>query len=716
MSTRTHLLIACSAFGGAGWLLGPLGRLAVSGLIVLFVPGYLLWTITRTALHLPRLVAPTIWLGASLSLIPLMFMWSSALGLRLFPLVLQLQALGMTLLAVWHWLRTKSMPRAPLWLPVSLGGILALTGLTRILEIRGVALPLWVDSVHHTLLIRVIGETGRIPTSLEPYLPVDQLIYHWGYHTVIAAWRGVGDLPLAQGVLWTGQILNALIALVMYGLGAVVLRSPRSGLIAAGVAGLLSLMPAYYVTWGRYTQLTGLLLLPGLLIASLALAEHTTFSWRLVGLTAVLLAGLMLVHYRVLVFYAAFMLPYSIALLLRQRRRAGQLVLRFGAASIGAALLAGPWVLVMLRRVLIPFAGAPAALAGSESYNSLDWALLMAGNAKWLYAVAGASLVLALMPRHRLRHRWQVAAVAVWIVALYLVVRPDLLRLPAVEIGTNQAGVMLGNTFSLPNVRVDQLVIVSLYIAAVLLVAWLPSRLPRWRVLAVGGWIGTMLLLANPNVFGLPPSWFINNHSVAITLFMPVALLVAAWINHIITSVTRYGSAALVQVKWAAVIAICTSLALYGTWQLRSVINPTTVLAQPEDVRAIEWAAENTPPDARFLVNTTAWLNGAYRGTDGGWWLLPLTGRWVSTPPALYIYGSAAYKQAVEALNQRVSALKPEQTAELHQLIRDQRITHIFVGKQPGAPFKADILFSDPLLTPIYDADGVTIFAVRPIP
>ena len=36
----------------------------------------------------------------------------------------------------------------------------------------------------------------------------------------------------------------------------------------------VALMPAYYVTWGRYTQLTGLLLLPALIVLTGLLVER----------------------------------------------------------------------------------------------------------------------------------------------------------------------------------------------------------------------------------------------------------------------------------------------------------------------------------------------------------------------------------------------------------------------------------------------------------
>lgn len=613
--------------------LTPAGRYGLAGVIVLFVPGYLAWSWLGGDLRLPRLAAPALWLALSLSLIPIWFLWHSTLGLALTPAVLRLQALALITVAAWRIYCQGQWPRAPRWLWTSLLGLLGLVGLTRGLQIRGIALPLWVDSLHHTLLVRIVGETGRIPTSLQPYLPVEHLVYHWGFHTIIATWRGLSTLDLPTAVLWSGQVLNALMALQMYALGAALLRSPRAGLLAAGLVGLLSLLPAYYVTWGRYTQLTGLLVLPMLMLASLALAERRACSWRLLVLVSLLLAGLAVIHYQVLTFYMTFVVACGLVWL-RQPRRLGYLALRFGLAAMAATLLVAPWVAEMLRQVILPVAQQPGLLAGPASYNSVDWALLRAGNQPVLYVLAALSILLALWQR-------------------------------------------------------------------------------QGRIIAVALWVGLLLLLANPTLINLPPSWFVTNHTVQIMLFLPMGVLVAYGVH---TSLGWFGAFLAPDIRQparAAAWVLLWALALLGTWQLRWVINPATVLATAADRRAIEWAIAQTPADARWLVNSTHWVNGSPRGTDGGWWLLPLGGRWVTTPPALYIYGEPSYRHAVEILNQRIAALAPTDQVGLEQIIRDARITHIFIGAK-GGPIRPDLLWGNPRFIPIYDQDGVSLFAVRP--
>jgi hypothetical protein len=81
----------------------------------------------------------------------------------------------------------------------------------------------------------------------------------------------------------------------------------------------------------------------------------------------------------------------------------------------------------------------------------------------------------------------------------------------------------------------------------------------------------------------------------------------------------------------------------------------------------------------------------------------------------MYVYGKPEYKRSVEELNQRIWALQSTDQAQLEQLVRDERITHVYVGAR-GGPVKPDLMFGNPLFTSVYDSDGVTIFSVNANP
>ncbi|MEP7188237.1 MAG: DUF6541 family protein, partial [Roseiflexaceae bacterium] len=630
-TARTRRLLLLAIVGtGVAWLCGPAGRMLVVLPLLLFGPGLLIERALLPAARLPAFVRPTLWLGLSLSAIALLYEWATLLGIALTPLVLALLAIACGLAVIWRiWTddgrRTTDDGQASKstgWSVVggrssaALLAILALTGWTRISEIRHLALPNWVDSIHHALMIRVAAERGQAPISLRPYLPVDQLPYHWGYHVFVAAAMQLSSLNLPQSILVTGQALNALHALAVAGLATYLWRRPLAGIAAALTVGLLSIFPAYYLSWGRYTQLTGLLLLPALMIVWLELlkTDRADKQLRLAIMLALLLAGLSLIHFIVLVFALCFMVVSGLAWALGRipadgaaRRTLVWSRLAWAAGSAGIALaLAWPWLWLLATRALLRSGtGQVPALLGRGAFYTLDPQLLWAGNNRMLIALALAAALWGIRKRNRL-----VAALLAWVAALCVLANPWL----------------------------------ALYALPALGAAVLVWNLVHRRVLLALG-AGALLLL-NPLVVGkLPYLAIISIETVVISLFLPIGVLLgggAVWLwEWIETSrqadkqTSRQGrphvsrvSCPLVsyllvsQLGRIAFIAGMIVCALWGAWNLRDVVNPATVLATPADVAAISWAAQHTPPDARFLINAAPWLNTG-RGADGGWWLLP---------------------------------------------------------------------------------------------
>src|SRR5205823_9823785 len=76
------------------------------------------------------------------------------------------------------------------------------------------------------------------------------------------------------------------------------------------ITGFISIMPSFYVNWGRYTQLSGHVLLAVSLVFMVAAMQE----WRIrnVALAGFCVAGLVVVHYRVLIFFGLFVLALAI--------------------------------------------------------------------------------------------------------------------------------------------------------------------------------------------------------------------------------------------------------------------------------------------------------------------------------------------------------------------------------------------------------------------
>jgi hypothetical protein len=94
---------------------------------------------------------------------------------------------------------------------------------------------------------------------------------------------------------------------------------------------------------------------------------------------------------------------------------------------------------------------------------------------------------------------------------------------------------------------------------------------------------------------------------------------------------------------------------------------------------------------------------------------MPLTGRWTSTPPTLFIHGPPEYVQHMQTISNQVVNFEQGQEDQLDALIAAENITHIFLGAN-GGPLPRTHFELDPRYEPIYDHEGVTIFAVHPDP
>jgi hypothetical protein len=238
---------------------------------------------------------------------------------------------------------------------------------------------------------------------------------------------------------------------------------------------------------------------------------------------------------------------------------------------------------------------------------------------------------------------------------------------------------------------------------------------------------GAALLAANPAVVGrLPYLALITAETVEISLFLPIGVLIgggaaALWERlerrranerrRMIDSDRRRLSAG----RWALVrvacVAVVAGLALWGAWGQRDVVNPVTVLATRADIAAIDWAARHTPADARFLINAATWINTG-RGADGGWWLLPLAGRWTSTPPAISDYGPIEYVRQSRARTRQVIDFRAGQEQAIYDLIDRDKITYVYLGAN-GRPLTPALFPASQGFEKVYEQDGVTIFAVH---
>lgn len=216
----------------------------------------------------------------------------------------------------------------------------------RFLQIRDLVLPAWVDSPHHTLIVELLRTQGSIPNTWLPYIPAE-FYYHFGFHAVVATFAELVELPSEQAILIMGQVINALAVLSIYRLAIRLTGQNHIGIIAALLTGFFSQLPAYYVSWGRYALLCGMLVLP--IAVEIVLGFVNSPSWSLGIILSLLVAGLTLTHYRALALYISALLICIVAVLY-QRKRFFLMIVSLGVSNSVALALVAPWISRIISR------------------------------------------------------------------------------------------------------------------------------------------------------------------------------------------------------------------------------------------------------------------------------------------------------------------------------------------------------------------------------
>ncbi len=612
------------------WLFLPAAALFLS-------PGFLLlqfWPSARRRFDGWERLALS--LGLSLSTLPFLLLWVTQLGGAMSAVMARLLFGGAGIAAVvvtGLGLRRSVTLHAPRFTPhASLLALILAAGLiARTLAARDLALPAWVDSVHHTVVARIIAESGQVPTSYEPYVAVRDATYHYGFQASVAAFAWLSGQALPQAMLLVGQVFNLAAALQVYLLARWLTRRRQAALFAALIVALLSTMPAHYVSWGRYTQLSGLLILP---VASILTIEAARRRDKRIAVLAVLaLAGLILTHYRVFAFYVCFVAAWWLVRLARRPRawRVRPRELGWYAAMAFLALASlMPWILgiaadLWLRAFIHWGGGEPAA------HWDFSWRYVSSGFDRYTLTLGATGAVVALVGRR--------------------------------------------------------------YFSAVLLL-----------------WMGFLFVVTNPSLLGLPGEGLINNVAMLITWFMPLAI----WCGFMGDELLSSWLAAL-KGTWRALCrplaaTMLVALSVVGARRQITVVNPNGVLALQADQEAMAWIEDHTPPRSRFLINAQPWQGPVYAGTDGGYWIAPLTQRPTTTPPALYPLGDSANVLHVEGLNQQVEALASDALG-LWALLRKEDVDYVYLGALGGS-LDPNVLETSPGFRLLYDEGRTRVFEV----
>ncbi|KAB8142124.1 hypothetical protein F8S13_16420 [Chloroflexia bacterium SDU3-3] len=604
--------------------------------------------------------------GVSCSAIPLLLLGSSLVGLRWGA------ALAWALLALcagvvaWGWWRRRGHARAGLALSpshVALLGITALALLLRLYVSRDLPVAMFGDSYHHTIITQLLIDHGGLFSSWQPYAPLKTFTYHYGFHSLAAFLSMLGGIPATASVIAVGQVESALAAPMVYLLTRRLLRHEGAALFGALLTVFVSTMPAYYVNWGRYTQLGGQTELVAIMVAWMWLVDATLdqpqLGWgqrvRLVALAALTTAGIVVTHYRIAVFAVCFVplyVCYALSAAWLHERGAGYTwrawlarllpLVWAGAAACAAVVLATlPWLIRLREGALLRIGGYYLSTAVSADAGVGDaFGLYLA---PWLAALAAAGLGLCLWRR-------------------------------------------------------------------------------QWRALLLAGWLVLTWLAANPYLLHLPGTGLITSFTVLIGLYlflMPLAGAALAYGAELALGLLRV-RAPLLRAGLPALLGV----ALIGwglPWQ-QQILAPQNQLVFPADMQAMDWIRQEIPADAQIFVNSfPSYGGGVYTGSDGGWWITFLAGRTTNVQPAPY--GTEAGERPdfqfwVQGVNETIMAHSLEQP-EAVQALKRAGFSYLYDGPGNTSPGGAEYIRPDvvdglpDLYEKVYAKGGVTIWRIR---
>jgi len=280
--------------------------------------------------------------------------------------------------------------------------VLSMMVFWRFYQARTLSFPAWVDSVHHVLVVQKILDAKGISGTLAPELPI-QFTYHYGFHIITALWSALTKLQPVDSVLWLGQVLNAFIGLGIYRVAKQYWKDTRIAIFAALLVTFAFQMPGYYLTWGRYTLITGLLVMLPAMGTSIEIVYYH-FRWEVFIRLVILTAGLALIHYMALLFFGIFVgslvLAKSSSLLFIKgnfQKTEAKRIMNLCLGSLLGIVFALPWLIRMLNdQISIGIVNVNIP-NWNDFKNSMQyiWYLLGPKHNYWLFGISSLGLFFA---------------------------------------------------------------------------------------------------------------------------------------------------------------------------------------------------------------------------------------------------------------------------------------------------------------------------------
>jgi hypothetical protein len=408
------------------------------GITIFVIPGFALIHLLFPGLKpFGLLTGIVVSVGVSLSIYPLLLLWTDFFNLHLGAFYAWGPVLIGSGILVWkakeiNWREQIEKINVKEWPITGFTAIVILAGLItifmiRFIAVRSIEIPMWGDSVQHTMIAQLILDHRGLFNQWSPYAELQSFTYHFGFHSDVAAFSWLTGRSAIRSTLWTGQILNGMAAFALFPLAKKISRNTYAAIAAVFIAGVLSPFPNFYTNWGRYTQLAGLVILPIVIYVSWMYLERENRASKYRPLIWLLMGGLALTHYRVFIFAFLFFPAYFLfSIRSKNLKQIGQKSIYLG---VGTFVLFIPWLVRLLDGELIKitsrFIGTPAVQTPEHliQYNAIGKLANFAP--LWLWLVAMLILLWSTLKRKR-----PILIVALWWAMIILTANPGTFGLP----------------------------------------------------------------------------------------------------------------------------------------------------------------------------------------------------------------------------------------------------------------------------------------------
>jgi len=532
--------------------------------------------------------------------------------------------------------------------------------ITRLIPAWQYPYPAWTDSLHHSIITKLVMLNGKLPDTMLPYDPVSLRGYHLGLYSLTGSLGLLSNVEPHTALLYYSQITNALAGLAVF-----IFLDKKVGRIAALIGmvfvGLISFQPALYFNWGRFTQLVSqTMLFPAALLVWLAIESNpdktlTAASQKKRQIVEIILAALLisataLVHFRVAVFFLPllafiFLLTVSENNLSPKERK--QILLKTALIALATIILTLPTIIPALQSFLAQEEALAGLLAESlpektvipvseHPYYKYEYPVFYdLGLTKVAGLFAAAGLLLGLLFK---KTRTMALLTVVWVAVL------------AIE----------GNLYKL---NIPKLAFVNM--TGVMIIAYLPG--------AVGfGLLFESLRETISRLVGPNQAW----RNIQPTLYWMIAFIAMLFITDRINT-----------------------------------IEPYRHFMSDDDQQAMLWLKENTPADSIIAVNTQYWSGELFHGTDAGYWIPYFAERDTTTRTMMSV--DAPDYASVMQRNALVYALyfAGDEIVDT-QALCDMDVTYLYSAKNTpftNMDFNIEALKNSPGVKLVYDQNGIQI-------